>query len=388
MKILLIMMSQELKETIRLGIQGVDASREVKLINASLDSLDTIAEREHPDVIIMDEIATEESQLKTLEQFGLYHRDIALIILCGNYSSKSEFLMAAMHCGVEDVLQLPLVMSDLQKVVNRIEARLMPANKAQNKGKVIAFVSSKGGSGVTFLAGNISYLIAQASTLNVALLDLNLQFGDAMLSFSDIKPANTLADVAENISRLDASLLKSAMVQVLPNFSVLAAPESLEQSLWVKPEHIAALLELARLQYDHVMLDIGQPFSETSIKALDYADMILIVLEESLPFIRDSQRLINAYLSLGLPKSKIHLLVNKYENSKRISIKDIEENLGLKVFKIIPRNDELVSSSIDQGVSIIKLAKHDKVTKALQDITQELTEGVPVNEGWLDHIFN
>ena len=51
-------------------------------------------------------------------------------------------------------------------------------------------------------------------------------FGNASLFVYDHPPTSTLADMASNFQRLDASLLASSMVQVLPNFGILAAPES------------------------------------------------------------------------------------------------------------------------------------------------------------------
>ncbi len=79
-------------------------------------------------------------------------------------------------------------------------------------GKIIAFVSCKGGSGATFLAANLAYALAQENQ-RVALFDLNLQFGDAALFVSDQKPAATLSHVAQQIHRLDASFLAASMVQ-------------------------------------------------------------------------------------------------------------------------------------------------------------------------------
>jgi len=205
---------------------------------------------------------------------------------------------------------------------------------------------------------------------------------------SDQVPSNTLADVASNISRLDATLLASSMVQVLPNFGLLAAPEDAERAVEVKPAHIDALLKLTKNQYDYVILDIGRTLNATSVKALDYADMIFVVLQETLPFVRDSKRLITALQSLGYPKDKVRLIVNRYEKGGDIGLEDVEATLGMKVFKTIPNSYEAVSASVNQGVPIMKIAKHDSVTKALQEIAQSLTEGLHgVKKSWLANLI-
>lgn len=382
MKIIVISPNKALKEKIRQDVQGIDAARQVLLFDGGIENIELVANQEHPDIIIMEGMCQDIRKFKVLEQFNQQHPDVALVILCENASS--EFLMEAMRNGVKDVLHLPLVMSELQLTVNRIEAKLKKADPMQKRAKVIAFVASKGGSGATFLACNLGYVLAVANEAKVALLDLNLQFGDAALFVSDAVPVNTLADVAANISRLDASLLTSSMVQVLPNFGVLAAPEDAEHAQDVKPEHIEALLKLTEAHYDYVIMDIGSTLNATSVKALDHADLIFVVLQETLPFVRDSKRLIYALQSLGYTKDKVHLILNRYEKGGDIRLEDVEATLGTKVYKTIPNSYDAVSTSVNQGVPIMKIAKHDPVTKALQEVALKLTEGSQTKKnGWL-----
>lgn len=388
MKIIVISPDKVLKEQIRQGVQGMDTECQVLLFDDGLENLALVANQEHPDIIIMEGMCHKTNKLNVLELFNQQHPDIALVILCKNASS--EFLMGAMRSGVKDVLHLPLVMSELQTTVARVEAKLKKADPLQKRTKVIAFVASKGGSGATFLACNLGYVLAATNEVKVALLDLNLQLGDAALFVSDTVPANTLADVTANISRLDASLLTSSMVQVLPNFGVLAAPENPEQAQDVKPEHIEALLKLTSAQYDYVIMDIGRALNATSVKALDHADLIFVVLQETLPFIRDSKRLIHTFQSLGYTKDKVHLIMNRYEKGGDIRLKDVETTLGMSMYKTIPNSYEAALASVNQGVPMMKIARHDPVTKALQELAQKLTEEVSQTKknGWLASVLH
>lgn len=389
MKIAVISPNKARKEKIRQILQDGDFPRQVLLFEEGLDQLALVADQEHPDLIIMDGICHGTEELGTLEQLGLRYPGMALIIVCENASS--EFLIGAMRIGVRDVLHLPLAPEALQEAVKRVENKSKPAAAPQGMGKVIVFIASKGGSGATFLACNLGYILAAAHGAKVALLDLNLQFGDAVLFVSDHVPSNTVADVAGNISRLDASFLASSMVQVLPNFGVLAAPEDAGHAAEVKPEHIEALLKLAKTQYDYVILDIGRTLNATSVKALDHADLIFMVLQQTIPFIRDSKRLIHTLQSLGYTKEKIRLIINRYrhDNGGDIRLEDVETTLGMKVYKTIPNSYETVSASVNQGVPIMKIAKHDPVTKALQEVAQKLTEGPQTKKsGWLAQLLH
>lgn len=386
LKIAVISPNKARREEIRHIIQGADASRQVLLFEDGIDQLVQVAEQERPDLVIIDRIYHGAIELEALESFCMRYSSIALLILSENTSS--EFFMAAIRAGVRDVLHLPLVPEALEEAVRRIENKFKPTAVAKKIGRVIVFIAGKGGGGATFLACNLAYILAVVHGAKVALLDLNLQFGDAALFVSDQVPTNTLADVAGNISRLDASLLASSMVSVLPNFGVLAAPEDAERAMEVKPEHVEALLKLAKTQYDYVILDIGQTLNATSVKALDHADQVFVVLQETLPFIRDSKRLIHALQSLGYGKEKIHLVLNRYETGGDIQLEDVEATLGMKVFITIPNSYEAVSASVNQGVPIMKIGKNDPVTKALQDMAQKMAEKAPVKKsGWLANLL-
>lgn len=387
MKIIVISPNKVLREEVLLSIKGIDASKHALVFGDGFSSLGQMVEAEHPDLMVIDSVCIENGNLSILEAISLRFHHISIIVLSQNASS--EFLMSAMRSGVKDVLNLPLQASDLQAAVGRVELKLKQSSPKSKKGKVIAFVGSKGGSGATFLACNLAYILAETSSAKVALLDLNLQFGDAVLFVNDHVPPNTLADVAKNIRRLDASLLKSSMVHILPNFSVLAAPEDAESAQDVKPEHIDALLKLTTSEYDFVVVDIGRTLNATGVKALDHADLIFIVLQETLPFIRDSKRLLHAFRSLGYAKEKVNIVLNRHEKGGDIRLIDVETALDMKVYKTIPNSYLAVSASVNQGVPIVKIAKNDAVTKALQEVAESLVEGTNAKKsGWLGNLLH
>lgn len=385
MKILVISSNKALMEEVRQTLQGGDPQRHFVLFDDGVDHVSQFVGQEHPELAILDGSSLAMEQLAVLERSCLQYANTSFIVLSPNVTP--EFLLGVMRIGVKDVLPLPLVPLALQSAVTRIENKSKWIAASQKQGKVIAFIACKGGSGATFLASNLGYILAATHGVKVALLDLNLQFGDAALFVSDHVPSNTVADVASNISRLDASFLASSMVQVLPNFGVLAAPETPEQAEEVKPEHIEALLKLAKTQYDYVILDIGRTLNATGVKALDHADMIFPILQETLPFIRDSKRLIHTLQSLGYAKEKIYLILNRYENGGDIRLEDVEAALGMKVFKTIPNSYQAVSASVNQGVPIMKIAKRDSVTEALQDVAQKLIEGPQAKKSWLSKLL-
>jgi pilus assembly protein CpaE len=374
---------------IRQMLAGEDAPVHTLLpVEVGADHLAAVADQQWPDVMIVDSPHPGVAELTLFERVLLGHPSLALILVCD--SMATEFTISAMRVGVRDILQWPLEKATLLAAVRRVEhkAPTSSAAMAKNRARSLAFIPCKGGSGATFLAANLAYALAEEGK-KVALFDMNLQFGDAVLFLSDRVPTTTLADVAHNIDRLDASLLAASMVNVTPNLGVLPAPENPERALEVSPEHIEVILNLAATQYDYIVLDVGRTLAAASIKALDHADLIFTVLQETLPFIRDAKRLIYALESLGYSPQKILLLVNRFETGGDIRLDDVERTLEMKVHATIPNSFKAVSASVNQGLPILQIANHDSVSKSLRQLAHELVHGpAEKSGGWWTRLLN
>jgi pilus assembly protein CpaE len=353
-----------------------DRSRAVALHEGGITKLRALADQLRPDLVILDSMCRDLEDLSVLEYVSAQHPHTAVVMLCANHTP--EFLINAMRAGVREVLKSPVAGEVLLAAVERIEQRLGLAAKPRQPGTIAAFIPCKGGSGATFLATNLGYQLA-AENKKVLLVDLNLQFGDAVLFIHDRKPATNLADVARNIERLDASFLAGNLVKISPNYGVLAAPEDPGQAIEVKPEHIDALLNVAANHYDFVILDAARVLDAVTIKALDRADYVFPVIQLTLPFLRDASRLISAFRTLGYSREKIRLLVNRLEKSSELTLADVERTLGLSAFKTLPNSYQAVAAAVNHGQPLASMARGNPVAKGLQELARTLIP--PSTEG-------
>ncbi|ARO86318.1 response regulator receiver protein [Nitrosospira lacus] len=332
-----------------------------------------VAEQEQPDLLMLEGQHFNPMELQILHGVTSRFPDLGVVMLCP--AQSPERLIEVMRAGVREVLQTPLTRNVVIEAVERFQQRITLARMPVNQCKVLAFIPCKGGSGATFLATNIAYALAALENKRVALFDFNLQFGDASLFVHDSPPTTSIADVARQIQRLDGSFLASSMLQVLPNFGVLAAPEEPEKAAEIKPEHINPLFEVATRHYDFVVLDVGRGLDAISIQALDRADLVFPVMQQTLPSIRDAKRMSNAFSALNYPDDKLRFVVNRYKKNADITLADMENTLNLKIFKVIPNDHTVVTASVNQGIPAIKLDRRSPVAKSLQEIAHELSRG-------------
>lgn len=355
-------------------------------INAGGATLEPLqAAQSPPDVLIFDRPSNDGADLAAIERLSNLHPRMAFIVLC--HQQPPEFLLQAMRAGVRDVLPFPAAPASLYAALERIEEKL--ERREHGNGKVLAFISCKGGSGATFIASNLAYALAAGGQQRVALIDMNLHFGDASLFVSENKPLATLSDVTRDIHRLDASFLASSMLHILPNYSVLAAPEDPAHASEVAPEHIDAIIRQARRQYDFIVLDVGRNLDAVSVRALDHADMIFPVLQATLPYIRDGKRLLGMFRSLEYAKDKVHIIVNRHDKGGEIRLRDLEAAYGTAVYRTVPNHYASAAASVNQGVPILQLDKTSPITRSLQEFAASLAGGTAdtARLGWLGRVL-
>ncbi len=329
-----------------------------------------VAEQEQPDLLMLEGQYFSPAELQILNRVTSRYPDLGVVMMCP--AQPPELLIEVMRAGVREVLPTPLTSNVVVEAVERFQQRMAFARSPVNQCKVLAFIPCKGGSGATFLATNIAYALAALENKRVALFDFNLQFGDASLFIQDSPPTTSIADVARQIQRLDGSFLASSMIQVLPNFGVLAAPEEPENAAEIKPEHVNSLFQVAAKHYDFLIIDIGRELDAISIQALDRADLIFPVVQQTLPSIRDAKRISNAFRALNYSSDKLRPVVNRYEKNADLTLADIESTLNLKMFKAVPNDYSVVAGSVNQGIPAIKLAPRSAVAKSLQEVAHDL----------------
>lgn len=358
----------------------------VTVQTGTAQSLSGVLQRGHPDLVVLDLPVADERAMSQIEATLLKVPGTLMMLVTPERSA--EFLRRAMRAGVREVLPAPLGRETVQLAVKQAQA--LQAGHAQPRlqaGQVLAFVACKGGAGNTFLATNLAYALAKQGK-RVAVLDLNLHFGDAAVLLGDSQPLSTAVDLLRQTERLDRTLLDTSVIKVNKNLHVLAAPDSPEHVNEVSGVGVEKLIDLARSQYDFVVMDISRTLDPVAVMALELADAVFLTLQLEVPFVRTSRRMADIFRTLGYTDEKLHVLVNRYEKGGPIDLPDVEKVTGLKVSRTIPNSFSAVSASVNQGIPLEEMNPRDPVARALREWAQQLAPGaVSEHEGWLRRLM-
>ncbi|MES2500737.1 MAG: AAA family ATPase [Pseudomonadota bacterium] len=378
MKVLVISENNKLLESITAFASLKQKSIGLTTIRSSLLNATQRIANEIPDVVILDIGDAKYHEFELVERFKAQYKNMAFMMMSDDNSS--ELLLKAMRSGFSEVMPLPLIESQLIQALDRHQSKQM--SNARHESNVLSVISCKGGSGATFIATNLGYVLARLFNKKVLLIDVNQYFGDASMYVSEHKPKMTLADVCNQMHRLDYAFLESSLVTVLPNYKILAAADNPASAVDILPEHLEKIIRIARNYYDYIILDVGTQIDALTVKALDLSDTIYPILQLVLPYIRDAKHLTNVFKSLGYSSAKIQPIVNRYDKSGKLKLSDLSGAIfSADAITVLPNDYVAVTDSVNQGVGVIALYPGKPISKALIILAEKITKSQLAEKG-------
>jgi pilus assembly protein CpaE len=350
----------EAEGTIELGHVTVDPSELLAAVGA-----------QSPDVVVADHGDDPESVLDVLDKLSTPRPRLIVI----GPKDHSGTILRAMRMGVRDYFDAAPSEDDLRSAILRIAAELSPRAGASDTprthpARVVAVMGAKGGVGATVVACQLAASL-RARGLRTALVDLNLPLGDSALYF-DVQPAYTIANIARESDRLDATYLRTLLSGKQNGVQILASPVHAEEAELVRGAHVERALNLLRGDFDWVVLDLSRTWSEPTVRALDLADLILLVTLMDVPTLHHTRKHLDLLARLGHTGSRIRLIANRHSSVDAVTDKDVGEFLERKPDFRLPNDFPTTLAAVNRGVSVAEIAHRSPLARAYTELTQAL----------------
>ena len=156
--------------------------------------------------------------------------------------------------------------------------------------------SGKGGVGKTLLATNLSVALAVETESRVALVDLDLQFGDIGVMLN-LDHSRSITDVVES-ETLEPEMLNEIMAQGPNGVRVLLAPISPELADLITNDHVRMVMAELRKTFDYVVVDTSCHLADFNLEVIESAQHILVVTALTIPAIKDAKLALKVLESL------------------------------------------------------------------------------------------
>jgi pilus assembly protein CpaE len=333
-----------------------------------------------PDIGIVCIDSNPEKGLKLVETLRETSSECAILVVSS--SNDGQVILRAVRAGAKEFLTQPVRVEDLVSAVDRISAQKYGGGSGGSRScHVIAVAGATGGVGTTSAAVNLGCVLAAEPRNSVVLVDLDLALGDADV-FLDAIPDYTLVDVAQNISRLDFSLLKRSLTKHSSGLYLLPRPVQLQDASLVTPDDLTRVLGLLKATFTHLIIDLSKSYSELDFVALKSAKDTLLITQLDLPCLRNVVRLMMSFGDTEGLKEKVKIVVNRVGlGSGEISLKKAQETMGREIFWQLPNDYKTMVEVRNNGVPLIEQAPKAGITQAFITLADALNQDDKAKEG-------
>ena len=336
------------------------------------------AQKLQPDIVLTDVNMPVMDGIQLTERLATELPQSPAIIM--SVQGERDYLRRAMQAGAREYLIKPFSHDELVAAIRRVHqleqkkgvmvARTPadgqgPAHAAL--GEVIVLFSGKGGVGRTLLATNLSVALATETKARVALVDLDLQFGDVgvMLNLDHSRSITDVADVGEG---LDADLLNEILATGPGGIRVLLAPISPELADLVSTDNVRAVMAELRKAYDYIIVDTPCHLAESNLEVIETAQRVIVMTALTIPSIKDAKLSLKVLESLSIEPASVLLVVNRSDGHSDFNRESIEQNLAHQVAAQLPHEPRAVGDAVTRGAPFVSLHPDSEISRAVREI--------------------
>ena len=320
-------------------------------------------DRLRPDVVLIDITRLREPLEEVVARFRSTAADPMVIAL--NTFADPDTILQALRAGVNEYLYPPL-QANLKKALERKGADHKRSKEgARQAGKVVGFLSAKGGCGATTISCHTAVELGRRIDQKVLLADFDMDAG-AIAFLMKTKNQYSVMDAVNNLHRLDFSYWKALVSNGLPGLEIIAAPPTLAAKEVPRQEQLRHVLAFVRAQYDWTVVDLGRSLSRNTMCVLEDIDEAYLVATLDIPALHWAKQITKTLLDSGYGRNRLRLILNRMPKRLDVTMGDLEKMLGLPVYAMLPdeypqlyeaySEGKLLSSGSSLGKRLVELA--------------------------------
>jgi pilus assembly protein CpaE len=283
--------------------------------------------------------------------------------------SANGFIRRLFEAGADDIILLPEPPDRVRFTLEKALARKLGSAVATGiaVAPMICVLGPKGGSGKTVTASNLTVGLALAG-YSVALVDLDLQFGDVGLALG-LAPDKTIYDLAKSGGSIDAEKIEAYLAEHESGARVLLAPTRPDHATAITVEFLRDVYSALRRSFDYVVVDTPPGFTPEVIASIDSSTHICLV------GMLDSLSLKNTKLGLetldlmGYDRERICLVLNRADSRVGIDREDVVAVVGRSPDVFVPSERE-IPRSVNEGQPIVLAQDRTEAARAFRDLAQ------------------
>jgi pilus assembly protein CpaE len=299
----------------------------------------------------------------------------------------TAILSDALRAGVREVVQerdlagLAGAVRRQREIASRLRESLDstdgPADQAR-RGRVITVFSAKGGCGKTTLSTNLAAAIAESGKGTVALVDLDLAFGDVSIALQ-LFPTHSIADAVPIADDLDGPALQALLTPHRSGLMALVAPMEPSAAEKISTPLIVRILDLLREEFDYVVVDTPPALDDHVLAAFDRSDVVALLATLDIPALKNLKLTLETLDLIGFPREKLKVVLNRSDSKVGLALSEVEKTLKAPIVAQIPSSRD-VPASTNRGVALVSDEPKHPVSMAVKAFLDDYVISTPTDD--------
>ena len=299
-----------------------------------------------PRALIVD-ISGEEQPVSALVDLSDVVEPDVRVLVIGEREDLNFYRQVTRGLGVIEYLYKPLVRSMVARHFGALLQDQAQEAEVVHGGRIISVTGAAGGVGATTVATSLGWHFAADIRRHTLVLDPNLHDGTAALLLG-ARSGNGLRTALELPQRVDELFVERSAQPVTDRLHVLSGEEKFTEQPAVAPHAAQQLLNVLRRRYNFVIVDVPFRGQQLNRDFIDLSHQRVIVLDPTLPSVRDTLRL------LALPNGHMQsrraiLVLNRLGQPSGLTQKQVEETIERTVDVVIPYLPRVVGQAMTLG---------------------------------------
>ncbi len=363
--------------------QGVDRREVERLLPANgeieiagmVEGIDEAWVRMHEssnDLLLIVTAGPSEAQIKLIEN-AVKERPRRPVVVLG-YASSNGFTRRVFASGADDLIALPVSPDEVLFALQKAVARKSGSNESptSTRAPIICVLGPKGGTGKTLTSTSLSVALAEIGK-SVALVDLDLQFGDVGLCLG-VSPETTIFDLVRTGGSLDEEKLNGFMVSHRSGVRLLLAPSRPDHAAVVSVDFLREVYATLRGMFDYIVVDTPPGFTPEVIATIDNATFICMVGMLDALSLKNTKLGLETLELMGFPRDHIRLILNRARSSVGISDSEVSAIIGREPDVLVP-SDRDIPRAVNEGKSILSAKPQSEASQAYRRLADLIVRG-------------
>jgi pilus assembly protein CpaE len=329
-----------------------------------------------PAVVMIGPALHAELALSLAAEFDRARPSVAVVIVrAGDKDLVDEALAVGARAVVPPEAELEVIRAGVTRAIQAVERRTAAVAKTgggarPEPARVITVLAPKGGAGKTMISTNLSIGLASLAPRSVAIVDLDLQFGDVAFALG-VEARHTIYDAVSTTQALDLTTLKVFLAHHPAELYALCAPDDPARGEFVPADGVGEIVSLLVSEFEYVVIDTSAGLSEHTLTAIDVSTDLVLVADMDVPSIKHLAKVIQALDRLGVSDARRHVVLNRADARAGLSLGDAAVAAGVQIDVEVP-GSRTVPVALNTGRSLLLDNPRSPVVKALWKLVERV----------------